>query len=101
MLPDEEPGAANVVRVGEADEGAVALRAPQREQGQGAIPDAAAAIEQLHAEVGAGVAAGVAILDAARDAIGGRRRGPGRLRGGGAKQTSQEHAADHRAGSIM
>ena len=47
---------------------------------QGALADAVAAVEQLHAQVGARVAAGVAILDAPGDLVGGQRRARGRRR---------------------
>ena len=67
MFPDEEAGVADVVRVGEADQRAVALAllAAHSEHRQDAFAHAALAVEQPHTHLGAGVAAGVAVADLA------------------------------------
>ena len=86
MLPDEEAGAADVVRVGEADEQAVAVgrvsepgpRDRAASACSGALADAARRSNSFIRIVDARVAAGVAVLDAPRDLVGGerlRRRG--------------------------
>src|SRR4029079_6472211 len=77
VFPDEEAGAADVARVGEAHEQAIPVgcgrgrarvaAASERDESKRAIADAAAAIEQLHPQLGARVAAGVTVLDAARN----------------------------------
>jgi hypothetical protein len=81
-VSNEERGAADVVRIREADQQAVAVRGRLRsagrltsakgDQGQGALADAIAAVEQLHAHVAARVAAGVTVLDAPGDLVGGQ-----------------------------
>src|SRR4029079_17086864 len=78
VFPDEEAGAADVVGIGEADEEAVTRgrRAAQGQERQGAVALAAAAVDEFHAQGGARVAAGVAVLGDAGRSV--RRGGEGR-----------------------
>ena len=59
---------------GRVETSAGSLAAAERHEGQRPLARAIAPIEELHAQLGAGITAGVAILDPARHLIGGQRR---------------------------
>jgi hypothetical protein len=103
MLPDEQAGALDVVRVGEADERAVAglARALKRKQRQYAFTHAALPVEHAHAHLGPRVAAYVPVPDGDRDLIGGQNRGQtpvgaviNLLGGNGDGRDDQDHSDD-------
>ena len=74
MLPHEQAGVLDVVRVEEADERLVArpAGATKGEQRHGALSDAPLAIEQPHPHLPARVAAGVTVLDLPGHRVGGQ-----------------------------
>ena len=79
VLPDQEAGALDVVGIAEADQQAIAVRRVGRRAGaprprsvivEHPLAQPVVPVGELHAHGEAGVAAGVALLDAARDRVG-------------------------------
>ena len=70
VLEDEEPGAADVVRVGEADQQPIAGLSTQGRERQRPFSHAAMSIVELHPHLGSTVFADVSILHSPGDLVG-------------------------------